>query len=261
MASDVSYKPLIEEFTWSHSRLKCFESCKWQFFLKYIRGWKEDETFFASYGSFMHEIIEGFYTGRLTKDEMLEEFLINYQDKVVGYPPKNVKRESYLHKGIAYLEAFEPFPYEMVAVEDKINFEVNGIPFVGFVDFLGQKDGDLYIVDNKSRDLKPRSKRAKPTKNDEVLDEMLKQLYLYAHAVKQKYGKLPVALCFNCFKNQQFIVEPFDEKKYEEALQWATDQVHIIEDFVEFYEKSDYDYYQCNFLCGLHKNCDFWLEE
>lgn len=261
MINDISYKPLIEEFTWSYSRIKCFEQCKWQFFLKYIRGCQEEDTFFASYGSFMHEIIESYYTKGLTNDEMLEEFLINYQDKVVGRPPKNVKRESYLQKGIAYIESFKPFPYEMVAVEERINFDINGIPFVGFVDYLGEKDGEFYIVDNKSRDLKPRSGRATPTKSDEVLDDMLVQLYIYAHAVMQKYGKLPTALCFNCFKTQQFIIEPFDELKYQKALQWATESVGMIEDYVEFYEKSYYDYYQCSFLCGLQHDCEIWSEE
>lgn len=208
----------------------------------------------------MHEIIEGFYTGRLSKDDMLAEFVLNYREKIVGNPPRNVSRDSYLEKGLNYLKAFKPFQYEMVSVEEKVNFDIDGIPFVGFIDYIGRQGDELYIIDNKSRDLKPRSKRGKPTKNDEILDDMLKQLYLYAHAVKQKYGQFPHALCFNCFKNGQFILEPFREDKYNEAIHWAVNSVHEIEDFTRFYEESEYDYYKCNFLCGLCHDCEIWQD-
>jgi hypothetical protein len=89
---------------------------------------------------------------------------------------------------------------------------------------------------------------------------MLTQLYLYSIAVEQKYGKLPKALCFNCFKNQQFIVEPFDKKRYEEAKNWAVNAVHEIEENMVWDDK-DFEYFQCNFLCGLHDKCEIYLDE
>ena len=57
---------------------------------------------------------------------------------------------------------------------------------------------------------------------------MLIQLYLYAYAVKQKYGKYPKALCFNCFRNNTFNEEPFDEQKCEEAINKITDLIEQI---------------------------------
>ena len=51
----------------------------------------------------------------------------------------------------------------------------------GVIDLVGRSDtGGLVIVDHKSRALKPRSKRKKPTKTNQELDEYLRQLYLYA---------------------------------------------------------------------------------
>ena len=260
MSGAVSYKPLIEDFVWSYSRLQQYQTCKWGFFLKYIRGWSEEDTFYATYGSFMHEIIEGFYRGEMTKDDMLTKFLSSYQDRVHGSRPANVSGSSYIQKGIDYLKGFQPFPYNMVAVEEKIDFTIDGIPFRGIVDYIGEKDGELYIVDNKSRDLKPRSQRPKPTVKDKELDKMLTQLYIYAAAVEQKYGKLPKELCFNCFKNQQFITEPFVMERYEESKKLAVDLVHEIEENLEW-EDSEYDYFQCNFLCGLHNDCEIYLDE
>lgn len=260
MIGEVSYKPLIQDFVWSYSRLKQYKNCKWGFFLKYIRGCNDIDMFYATYGSFMHKIIERYYKGYITKEQMLEEFLSGYQDNVTGARPANINSSSYIEKGIDYLKGFEPFPYEMVSVEERMKFDINGIPFIGVVDYLGQKDEELYIIDNKSRDLKPRSGRAKPTIKDKELDEMLAQLYLYAAGIEQLYGKLPTALCFNCFKNQQFIVEPFDHDRYKEVLKWAEDLVHEIEDNMEW-DDSEYQYFQCNYLCGLHNECDIFLEE
>lgn len=259
MVNDVIYKPLIQDFTWSYSRIDAFFSCKWKFFLRYIRGLQEDDTFFASYGSFMHRIIERFYSGNITKDEMVTEFVTRYRTYVKGHVPANVSGSSYIQKGIDYLRGFEPFPFNMVAVEKRFDFHIDGIPFTGIIDYLGEKDSELYIVDNKSRDLKPRSGRKVPTVKDKELDEMLTQLYLYSVAVEQEYGKLPAALCFNCFKNGQFIIEPFDMQKYEAAKQWAVDSVHIIEDNMEW-DTDDADYFKCNYLCGLHDKCDIYLE-
>lgn len=98
---------------------------------------------------------------------------------------------------------------------------MNGVPFIGYIDFLGELDGSLYVVDNKSRVLKPRSKREKPTKTDEELDAYLKQLYLYSAAVEEEYGVRPCKLCFNCFRTDTFIEEPFLDKDYEGAKPMA----------------------------------------
>lgn len=259
MENEVSYKPLIQDFTWSYSRIEAFKSCRWKFFLRYIRGWREEDMFYASYGSFMHKLIERYYREELTKDEMLTEFLSGYKDAVKGARPANVSSSSYIEKGLEYLQGFEPFPYKMLDVEKRIDFSVGNIPFTGIVDYIGSKDGELYIVDNKSRDLKPRSGRKKPTVKDKELDSMLRQLYIYAVGVEQVYGKLPKALCFNCFKNRQFIVEPFDKEKYEEAQQWVIDAVCEIEENMDW--NSEYDYFQCNYLCGLHNKCEIYLDE
>lgn len=91
---EVNYKPIIQDMTWSYSRIKSFNDCPYRWFLKYIHphqlirsvfggerpskadidaayvrseiekadvgllyaylGIKRKEMFFASYGTFMH---------------------------------------------------------------------------------------------------------------------------------------------------------------------------------------------------------------
>lgn len=254
--SEMIYRPLIEDMTWSYSRIKCFEDCPYRFYLKYISGCKEAPQFYASYGSFMHNLIEEFYKGIITKEEMLTKFLFGFQENVIGRRPQQSTVEKYIQLGIEYLKGFAPFPYNMVAVEKKVEFELGGKKFIGFIDYLGEKDGEYYIVDNKSRELKPRSGRKKPTVKDQELDEMLKQLYLYAAAIKQEYGKYPKALCFNCFKNRVFIEEPFSEKTFSETVEWFLKTIDDIADENDFLPYLDF--FSCNYICGVNNDCCYY---
>lgn len=204
----------------------------------------------------MHKLIEEFYRGKLTKEEMLTKFLFDFQTEVKGERPKESTVSKYIQCGVEYLRGFSPFSYKMIDVEKKVEFEIGGKKFIGFIDYLGEKDGEYYIVDNKSRELKPRSKRAKPTVKDQELDEMLKQLYLYAAAVKQEYGKFPKALCFNCFKNGVFIEEPFSEKVFSETIEWFLKTIDNIADENDFLPYLDY--FSCKNICGVKDECCYY---
>lgn len=210
--------------------------------------------FYSDYGSWMHELIEKYYTEDASNEELKMQFITQFPSKVVGERPIQQGLVSkYIKAGVSYFDNIKPFPYNPIEIEKWTEFSVNGIPFCGRIDFLGEKDGEYYIVDNKSRDLKPRSKRKKPTQDDMLLDKMLRQLYLYSIPVKQEYGKYPKALCFNCFKSGTFIEEPFSEDKLEEAINWLTSQVEAIKREENF--NPNLDYFKCKYICGLHKEC------
>ncbi len=209
--------------------------------------------FYASFGTFMHRLIERFYRGEISKEEMSLQFLMGFSSEVKGDRPSPQIAENYLRAGLAYLDSFQPFPFNMAAVEKKITFDINGIPFVGFIDYLGEKDGELYIVDNKSRNLKPRSKRKTATKNDMEIDEMLTQLYLYSKGIYDEYGKFPKALCLNCFRNGTFITEEFNKTAYETALAWAEKSVNRALTAEEFYPSPDF--FTCRYICGVSDEC------
>lgn len=250
---DVSYKPLIEDFVWSYSRVRSYEDCPYRFFLQYISKCKGIDKFYASYGSFMHKLIERYYKGKLTKEQMLTTFLTEFSKEVKGERPQDGIAQKYIKYGADYLRGFKPFPYNMVAAEKKVKFDVGGIPFIGYIDYLGERDGEYYIVDNKSRNLKPRSGRLRPTAKDKELDLMLKQLYLYSAGIKQEFGKFPKALCFNCFKTGIFIEEPFNEKAYYEAVKWASQIIDDIKDTDDFYP--NIDFFSCNYICEVSNDC------
>lgn len=251
--SEVSYLPLIEDMVWSYSRIESFNDCPYRFFLKYISKCEETDKFYASYGSFMHKLIENYYRGILSKEDMVTEFLTGFSENVKGVRPQESTVQKYIKCGVDYLSSFQPFKYPMVDVEKRVDFEIDGLKFVGFIDYLGEQDGEYYIIDNKSRDLKPRSNRAKPTVKDKELDSMLRQLYIYSAAVKQEYGKFPKALCFNCFKSGVFIEEPFKEEVYLEAIEWVKNSIKEIKETDEFYPNREF--FSCYYICGVNEDC------
>lgn len=242
--------------TWSYSRVKTFHDCPYRWFLKYIYDCKETPMFYSSYGSFMHKLLEQYYKGELSKEDMEIKFLFDFSTEVRGERPPASTVQKYIQAGVQYLRQFQPFPYNMVAVEKKVEFEINGNNFIGFIDYLGEKDGKLYIVDHKSRDLKPRSKRAKPTVKDRELDEMLQQLYIYSAAIYQEYGQYPEKLCFNCFKSQTFIEEPFNMEAYEASLKWVTEEIEDIKSSDEFPPRLEY--FSCSNICGVKDECCYY---
>lgn len=255
----ISYKPLIDDMIWSYSRITSFNDCPYRFFLRYIKKYPEEDRFFTTYGSFMHKILEQYYRGELSKEDMLTTFLMNFKAEVRGIRPKESTVQKYIMAGCEYLKSFSPFPFKMIDVEKRVEFKIGNYEFVGFIDFLGyDDDGFICIVDNKSRDLKPRSNREKPTVKDIELDKMLRQLYLYAVAVEQEYGVLPKLLCFNCFKAGVFIKEQFDIQKYEETKQWAIESIERISNTEDF--EPNEDFFSCFYICGVSDHCEYDIE-
>ena len=257
---EISYAPLIQDMTWSYSRLKAFETCKHNWFLRYIRGVKDLPCFYTSYGSFIHQLLEAYYNGKLERNRLVAEFLLSFTKKVKGMRPDGKIVARYIESGKNYFSSFEPLPFKQLWIEERRGFKVGGRDFVGVVDYLGADEtGAIYLVDNKSRDLKPRSGRKKPTAKDAELDDMLRQLYLYCIPVFDEFGKFPDWLCFNCFKSNVFIKEQFHIEKFEEAKQWALSLIEEIEAEEDF--DPNPDYFFCKWLCGVSDKCAYYEEE
>lgn len=254
------YKNVIKDMTFSYSRMSSFDDCQYKWYLKYLCGEEGKDMFFAQYGSFVHELLADFYEGKFTADETYQRYLRGFKAHVnVYYPNRSVWRK-YFENGADYLKTLAmPSDRKIIGVEKEVHFEVDGVKFIGFIDRLDQfEDGSLAIVDHKSRILKPRSGRKKPTKSDEELDHYLRQLYLYSKAVHDMYGKLPVKLCINSFRSGEFIEEPFVEETYHEVLNWAVGEVRRIEEEEDF--PPNLDWFPCTYLCEVQDSCVYYQQ-
>lgn len=254
--SEAIYRPVIQDMTWSYSRISSFEDCPYRWYLKYLRGLRGGRRFFSDYGSFMHKTIEKYLTGSLPKSELVPYYLTNFAQEVRPPAPSYAVFCSYFEQGLQYLRREELLPYrEPLVVEQKFSFDIDGLQLVGIVDLLA-RDGALVLVDNKSRALKPRSGKSKPTKADEELDAYLRQLYLYSVPIKHRFGEYPARLEFNCFRTGQLISEPFDPEKLEEAKRWALDRIQTITDNEDW--SPNIEFFKCRYICELSDECEFF---
>lgn len=245
---------IIDEMVWSYSRITTYETCPYRFFLTYILKLDKKRLFFSDYGSFIHSIIEKHLTGELKKSELDKYYLSEFQNNVVGRAPNLSIFKNYFQQGLLYMKNFT-FPYSNVLeVEKEISFNIKGKPFVGFIDAVA-KDTGIVVVDNKSRDLKQRSTRKKPTKSDEELDKYLRQLYFYCIGILNEYKELPEKLCFNCFRSGTVITEPFVQEKFEDAQNWALEMIDTIRNTTEW--TPNVDYFVCNHLCDMCHHCEY----
>lgn len=250
------YGFLISQMTWSYSRLRCFESCPYQFLNMYILASEIKSGFYAQYGTLIHDTISHYFEGGVSKEELIAEYLTRFYMEVQGKIAPEVRQKFFI-QGLNALRAIQPCPLEIVGVEMKEHFDVEGYPFVGILDLLLRKPtGELIIVDHKSRDLKPRSRRRKPTKSDKELDEYLVQLYLYAHCIHEKFGQFPEKLVFHCYRTGNVIVEPFRIEAYEQAIRWAVDTIHQIEQAEKF--PPCIEWFRCHHLCGVQDSCEYF---
>lgn len=247
--------------TWSYSRLTSFSDCPYKWFLTYLyrdengRPLKKQSGFFAEFGSYIHMIMELYLSGELDKGMLSTYYVAHFAENVRSNAPNRKIYHNYFEQGFFYLDNIS-FPHQQVlGVEEEMSFVFADKPWTGFIDVITNDDGKLVVVDHKSRTLKPRTKRSKPTKSDAELDDYLRQLYVYSAAVKDRYGRYPDALEFNCFRSQLIIQEPFRLERFHEVEAWAGDEIETITRNNNWTAYPDY--WRCNYLCDVCKECEF----
>lgn len=204
----------------------------------------------------MHSIMQQYLTGVFTKNELVPYYLTHFLTEITGKAPTQKIYQSYLEQGRQYLKALSFPARKILKVEDEMHFEFAGHPFTGFLDLMSEdEDGKLYITDHKSRALKPRSNRSKPTQSDVELDKYLRQLYIYAHAVHSLYGRYPDYLEFNCFRTNTWICEPFSIERMQEVEEWARDLIDRITSESKW--NAHLEFWFCKHLCDVAEECEY----
>lgn len=262
------YSLITSAMTWSYSRIAAFCQCPYKFFLTYIQPCASDPLFFSEYGQFMHELFAGFYSGALSRFELVSRYLSGFQRRVTSRAPSSKIFSSYFRQGAEALNRVSHFG-DVLGVEQEVSFYIEDLPFTGFVDLVlraGKSAGQIFpsasfhkaglcLVDHKSRILKPRSTRGHYTQSDATLDSYLRQLYLYSIPVHDLYGQYPSHLVFHCYRSGDWVFEPFSVAALNESKAWAVDTVRRICASQEW--PPNLDYFFCKHLCGVHNHCEY----
>ena len=249
-----------DNHVYSYSQLSSVSECPYMFYLERIEKVDTLSNGFAERGTLIHDIIDQWAKGLITKEQMPVEFDCRYANEVVTAFPAVLAARGYTEKayrtGLEYFENFDEFSgYKILATEEKFRIDLplsDGTtrPFIGIIDMVLQDEltDELIICDHKSKS-KASFRKAE--------DEMYKQQLIYATYVKEKYGKWPDRLMFNLFNEGGMKPErPFTEADYKAAMTWAEDMIHKIESYeiLDWLETKESDFF-CENICAARKEC------
>lgn len=250
----MNYDYLLSQTVWSFSRLKCYENCKYSFFLQYLDYPRPEKTekFYTEYGKLMHGLIEKVTTGLMTADDAKKEFLISFPQ----INRRFIKPTTYNNYFVQAVECLSNLKKEdnILATEKQVNFKIGEYPFVGYIDAIVSDGGGYYIRDYKTRILKSTSTK-KPRKAQEEFVQYAHQLYLYSIATKELYGEYPKKIQFFCYRDSSVAEEEFNPDRLTDSEEWAASTIEQIKR-EEAWSPSP-DWFFCNQICALSESCEY----
>lgn len=249
---------------WSYSRTTCFGRCKYEFYLGYVLRdedlYPSEGNYYAEVGSLVHETLEKIFKGELSEREAPMYFADNYIKSVCHKVKKSTMEKTYdscvdyfLTADFSWLEK-----YEILGVELKQQFSIEGIDFVGYIDLLlrDKTDGRIVILDHKSAPYPFKRDGTVKKSQEHGFESYKKQMYLYCNAIYQQFGEYPRAIAWNHFKDGgQIAVIPFRMDEYEKSIRWFVDTIKTAEQEI-LYEPSP-EYFYCSVLCNYRSVCEY----
>lgn len=235
---------------YSFSKLSAWWTCPYGYYQRYIEHKAGIGNAFASFGTFVHELMEKYAKGEAELWDLPQMYEWQFDTAVPEKFPYNKfvdLRDSYYAQGLNFLKTFEGYEgLKILGVEEEFVIPIDDWQFNGFIDLVFQdKDGRLIIRDYKSK---------ASFKNEDEKYKYARQLYLYSLYVKEKYGRYPDELQFLMFRKQKDPVRiAFNSNDLEESLQWAKDTVRIIRNAFDYPAQCD-DFYAEN-LCNHREYC------
>lgn len=244
------YEFILEDMIFSFSNLSMFEQCPYSWYLKYIEDRNRTSNRYADFGSYCHKILEMYANEEIQKSDLLE-YYAEYFDENNELLIETSSYDKYYCDGATYFKNcnLDLTKYEVLGVEKKVEFEIDGHKFIGFIDLLLKDGKDIIVLDHKSSEY-PYGKSGKIKKKSiDKVKSYKRQLYLYSKAVYEELGVYPKKIVWNYFRECKFDVQLFDTEEYNESLEWAKSVIERIYKADEF-EMVD-DYFFCNHLCDF----------
>lgn len=187
---------------WSWSKINCFHTSPYEYYLKYIKKAKEDraDSIYTTTGGLAHDILEKFYTDKIPYEKMIEEFEDGW---VVAADIANLKfdradeernakiKDKYYENLVHFFNNHTVLKNKPI-IEQFIKIKVDNNLFQGYIDCAFKDDnGCINIVDFKTSSIYKGSKA----------ENECGQLVLYALGLNQQgvpFDKIKI--CWNFLK-------------------------------------------------------------
>lgn len=247
------FSHIIDDMTWSFSRLDLFGQCPYAWVNSYIYGEKKRNNFFSDFGTCMHTVLSEFFKNEIGKEDIVVRYIELFYNIKSRAPSRKI-REGRFSDGMSYLTSPLSTLSDLknrviLSTEREFSVSINGIPLTGFIDLESRDGGKTVITDHKSSVLKPPSGRKKKTNYDIEREHKARQLYIYAYAFHDLYGEWPDCLEFNCYRVPQIISMDFSQREMEETIRWVYETAQIISGTDSF--GPNIEPYYCKNICDL----------
>ena len=247
----------IKNEQWSFSKINTYENCPKCFYLTYIQKFRKSSNAFSQFGTWCHKLLEMYFKGEAEFFELSQLYEDGYSNHVKKKFPKSFNvdlSELYYQDGKKYFDAFEGLSddYKVLGTEQKINLEIQGYKFIGYIDLILENSGNIILVDHKSRN---------KFNSRNLAEQYFRQLYLYSIYIQNKYKKDPSKLVFNLFRKDELIEIPFNKSKQKEAIDWVLQTIAKISRDRNFEDKIFLNYQRKNKDISKFKKNDFFCNE
>jgi ATP-dependent exoDNAse (exonuclease V) beta subunit len=221
-----------------------------------------EPNFFSDFGTLNHDVLERFFTGELEDYELSQYFLSNYKDAVKTPAPPSYSNpeQRYFDEGQHFFDnfSFNKGDYDVLVVEDKIDFEIGNIMVVAKPDLvLREKANNKYILyDYKTAMPFKTDRNGKETVDKEKIEGYKKQMFIYAYALRN-HRSMPIEEINIWFTRADRIhTIPWSSEEEEASVGWFVSTVKSIRDDETFVPNNTNPYF-CNNLCGVRNFCEY----
>ena len=189
-----SKPPFVPKRTFSlTSHINVYETCprQYQFYKEF--EFTPSRTGQLLFGTVVHQTIEDIHRAvldgeKVTEIQIADDFERNYRGLIAsGYRPLGkTQKEEALKQVIMYFQNNKDLMQRVIETEVDVSYEKEDFIINGKVDLLLGRDKKLELLDFKSQ--------RKPETTDPILEKYQYQLHVYAHIIKERYGKEPERL-------------------------------------------------------------------
>jgi DNA helicase-2/ATP-dependent DNA helicase PcrA len=178
------------------SHINVYEVCprQYEFYQEYEFSPSRSAT--MTFGTLVHQTIEDIHKRAVEKkfEEISEDkirnhwFESNYQSLMLAgmRPLARDRKEAALRHVLNYYHQNKASLHRVIETEVDVSVEKPTYILKGKIDLILGEDGKLEVLDFKSQ--------RRPSKDDLILDRYYKQLCVYAHILRERYGRNPERL-------------------------------------------------------------------
>jgi hypothetical protein len=213
---------------------------------------------FGEYGTFIHHCIEEYFLGNIELWDLPSYYKNNYGNYIKSSWPAFPMgmAENYYNDGLNFFNNFnfDTSKYDALMVEDKIDYNYNGIDLVVKPDIvLSNKD----TKENALLDFK--TSKLKNNKYDkDKIDEYLNQMYLYVYFIEKAKNINIDYICIWFIRNNVFKVVKIDRNEMQSRIQWFEDTIKNIKNEQDWAANNTKEnQYFCNNICGMRNWCKY----